>query len=76
MVARRSVRKRTAEVIIAINAMTGETIGRIGNLSVDGMMLISQKIGRSVRSRSRHASLEVVPFPASRQEIAVQRNAA
>lgn len=41
MVARRSVRKRTAEVIMAINAMTGETLGRIGNLSVDGMMLIS-----------------------------------
>lgn len=41
MVARRSVRKRVGEAIVVINAMTGETIGRVGNLSVDGMMLIS-----------------------------------
>jgi|GEM_PF-2908622 len=59
---------------------TDDQIAVIGCAVVFGgcllMMLISQKIGRSVRSRSRHASLEVVPFPASRQEIAVQRNAA
>lgn len=41
MVARRSVRKRAAESITVVNAMTGESMGRIGNLSVDGMMLIS-----------------------------------
>lgn len=41
MVARRSVRKRTNEAILVTNAMTGATIGRIGNLSTDGMMLIS-----------------------------------
>lgn len=41
MVARRSIRKRAAEAIVVINAMTGETIGRIGNFSSDGMMLIS-----------------------------------
>lgn len=40
MVARRSVRKRAAESIAVTNAMTGEPMGRIGNLSVDGMMLI------------------------------------
>ncbi|GMU44773.1 MAG: PilZ domain-containing protein [Xanthomonadales bacterium] len=40
MVARRSVRKRTREAILVTNAMTGATIGRIGNLSADGMMLI------------------------------------
>ena len=41
MVARRSVRKRVAEAILVTNAMTGETLARVGNLSVDGMMLIS-----------------------------------
>jgi hypothetical protein len=43
MVARRSVRKRVAEAIVINNAMSGETLGRVGNLSVDGMMLISPK---------------------------------
>jgi hypothetical protein len=28
---------------MVINAMTGETLGRIGNLSVDGMMLITHQ---------------------------------
>lgn len=41
MPSRRSVRKRTGESILVTDAMTGKTIGRIGNLSVDGMMLIS-----------------------------------
>lgn len=41
MVTRRSARKRTAEAILVTNAMTGATLGKIGNLSVDGMMLIS-----------------------------------
>lgn len=38
---RRSVRKRTREAILVTNAMTGTTLGRVGNLSVDGMMLIT-----------------------------------
>lgn len=41
MPARRSVRKRARDAIMVTNAMTGETLGRIGNLSVDGMMLIT-----------------------------------
>ena len=41
MPARRSVRKRSKDAILVTNGMTGETIGRIGNLSVDGMMLIT-----------------------------------
>ena len=43
MVSRRSVRKRVAEAILVTNAMTGETLARVGNLSVDGMMLISPR---------------------------------
>lgn len=38
---RRAVRKRTREAILVTNAMTGTTLGRIGNLSVNGMMLIT-----------------------------------
>lgn len=41
MVARRSVRKRVSQALVISNAMTGESMGRIGNLSVDGMMLIT-----------------------------------
>lgn len=41
MAARQSVRKRTGESILVTDAMTGRTLGRIGNLSVDGMMLIT-----------------------------------
>lgn len=40
------------------------------------MMLISQKIGDSVRGRSRHASQKVVSFPSARQESVRERKAA
>ena len=43
MPSRRSVRKRTGESILVTDAMTGRTLGRVGNLSVDGMMLISTR---------------------------------
>jgi len=33
-------RKKTEHIIQVTNAMTGEIIGRIGNLSLEGMMLI------------------------------------
>jgi hypothetical protein len=42
-VKRRSPRKRATDVIMVNNAMTGESMGRIGNLSNDGMMLIAPK---------------------------------
>lgn len=38
---RRSRRKAVESVIQVVNAMTGATIGRIGNLSIDGMMVIA-----------------------------------
>ncbi len=40
---RRAERKRASGVIQVINAITGETMGRIGNLSSSGLMLISQQ---------------------------------
>jgi hypothetical protein len=38
---RRSRRKPIDGIIQVVNAMTGNVIGRVGNLSVDGMMLIA-----------------------------------
>lgn len=40
---RRSIRKRAAHAIMVSNSMTGDTLGRIGNLSLDGLMLIASK---------------------------------
>ena len=38
---RRSVRKRVTQVIMVTNSITGEGFGRVGNLSMDGVMLIA-----------------------------------
>ena len=38
---RRSRRKNPESLIQVVNAMTGHGMGRVGNLSVDGMMLIA-----------------------------------
>jgi hypothetical protein len=40
---RRSARKRASQAVPVSNSMTGEALGRIGNLSEDGMMLITSK---------------------------------
>ncbi|HEX6613354.1 MAG TPA: PilZ domain-containing protein [Rhodanobacteraceae bacterium] len=40
---RRARRKRTPEPIEVINVLDGESLGRIGNLSRDGMMLIGHR---------------------------------
>ncbi len=39
---RRSKRKSAEGLIQVTNAMTGEVVGRVGNLSIDGMMIIAQ----------------------------------
>ncbi|MEO7149053.1 MAG: PilZ domain-containing protein [Rhodanobacteraceae bacterium] len=41
---RRALRKRALEPIEISDALTGENIGRIGNLSRDGMMLICRRV--------------------------------
>ena len=38
---RRAKRKPPEQPIQVVNAMTGATIGRVGNLSINGMMLIA-----------------------------------
>ena len=40
---RRKPRRRIAEAILVADAMTGETVGRIGNLSETGMLLIANR---------------------------------
>jgi hypothetical protein len=39
----RAERKRAPEVIIVINALTGESLGRIGNMSDGGVMIITNR---------------------------------
>ena len=40
---RRSKRKSVDELVEVTDAMTGERVGRIGNLSIDGLMLVASK---------------------------------
>ncbi|MGN6314276.1 MAG: PilZ domain-containing protein [Rhodanobacteraceae bacterium] len=40
---RRARRKRVSEPIEVMDALSGESLGRIGNLSRDGMMLIGRR---------------------------------
>lgn len=40
---RRSARKRVAQVIMVTNSFSGESIGRVGNLSNEGLMLLAPK---------------------------------
>jgi hypothetical protein len=40
---RKSVRKRVTAVMMVTNAFTAESLGRIGNLSKEGLMLIAPK---------------------------------
>ncbi len=43
---RRSQRKRARHAIQVTNAITGQTVGNVGNLSIDGMLLISPQLLR------------------------------
>lgn len=40
---RRNKRKRADVIVQVTNAITGEVMGRVGNLSTDGMMLVASK---------------------------------
>ena len=40
---RRSRRKRAPHAIQVTNSLTGEVIGHVGNLSIDGMLLIASR---------------------------------
>jgi len=40
---RRNKRKRADAIMQVTNAITGEIVGRVGNLSADGMMLVASR---------------------------------
>lgn len=40
---RRTQRKPVHNIVPVVNAITGEVIGRIGNLSINGMMLVANQ---------------------------------
>lgn len=40
---RRSRRKRAQDGIVVTNSLNGETVGFVGNLSIDGMLLIANR---------------------------------
>ena len=51
---RRARRKRIPEPVDVINVLDGESLGRIGNLSRDGMMLIGRrKLGNGALYQTR-----------------------
>jgi hypothetical protein len=43
MTERKSVRKAVRASLLVTDTMTGNTLGKVGNLSVDGLMLISSR---------------------------------
>jgi PilZ domain len=69
---RKSVRKRVTQVMMVTNAFTGEGMGRIGNLSNDGMMLITPKEMHDEHYFQVHFSLQAPGFKPEKVEIGVQ----
>jgi hypothetical protein len=69
---RKSVRKRVTQVMMVTNAFTGESIGRIGNLSVDGMMLIAPKTMPDEHYFQLHFTLQMTGLIPKKVEIGVQ----
>lgn len=57
---RRSVRKSVSESLQIIDVMTGAALGRVGNLSAEGLMLIS-----SHEMPDHHVYQVVFPLPNS-----------
>jgi hypothetical protein len=72
MPARRSVRKRAKDSILVTNAMTGATLGRIGNLSVDGMMLITPQALPEGRLYQLQFLLSDAELQQRRMEVGIQ----
>jgi hypothetical protein len=69
---RKSVRKRVTQVMMVTDAFTGEGLGRIGNLSNDGMMLIAPKALADEHYFQLHFSLQAPGFVPHKVEIGVQ----
>ena len=69
---RKSVRKRVTQVMMITNAFTGDGMGRIGNLSNDGMMLIATRELPDEYVYQVHFSLQIPGQPLKKVEIGIQ----
>ncbi len=69
---RRHVRKPVAHALMVSNSMTGETLGRVGNLSADGMMLITTRPLHEGWYFQIGFALQVDTLPAKRLDVGIQ----
>lgn len=69
---RRSVRKRVSESLPVIDGMTGAPLGRIGNLSADGLMLIGTRALSEQHVYQVHFPLPGNSAAAPRLEVGIQ----
>lgn len=69
---RRSVRKRVSESLPVIDGMTGAPLGRIGNLSIDGLMLIGSRALAERQVFQVHFPLPGTGASAPRLEVGIQ----
>lgn len=69
---RRHVRKPVGHALMVSNSMTGETLGRVGNLSADGMMLITTRPLHEGWYFQIGFALQVGALPARRLDVGIQ----
>jgi hypothetical protein len=69
---RKNVRKRVTQVIMVVNSFTGESLGRIGNLSTTGMMLISPRLMGEEHYFQVGFQLSAAKIAAQKLEVGVQ----
>ncbi|MCU0755005.1 MAG: PilZ domain-containing protein [Xanthomonadales bacterium] len=69
---RRHARKPVSHALMISNGMTGETLGRVGNLSADGMMLITSRPMHEGWYYQVGFSLQVGAVPPRRLDVGIQ----
>ena len=69
---RRSIRKRVSESLPVVDGMTGTPLGRIGNLSADGLMLIGTRALSERYVYQVHFQLPGTTATAAHLEVGIQ----
>jgi hypothetical protein len=69
---RRHARKPVGHALMISNSMTAETLGRVGNLSADGMMLITSRPMHEGWYFQVGFALQVGKLPARRLDVGIQ----
>jgi hypothetical protein len=69
---RRAPRKRPEHSVTVIDTITGHPLGHLGNLSSNGMLLISQRVPRSEAVYQVSLTLPRHGIPAPSIEIGIQ----